>query len=265
MILIRRLHGNNPCDSLGVLSMSTRKLHRMIAILLLMLALLSCTACGSTEDSSEADSILENFIEKIPEDELLTNKEDVDSNTSDSPDTAVAGNDSDENGSVATEDQNNTLASTTSSIAESNDDSNLVADTPAIPDSQTVAAADTSVSQATVDATQSVADTSTQSTDTNAAVAPETTDAAVATATADTGTSSGGGGGNGDASNFNTYNNTDQQNTTATYVLNTNSMKFHHPSCRSVAKISPENYATSSDSRETLISIGYSACGICNP
>ena len=73
------------------------------------------------------------------------------------------------------------------------------------------------------------------------------------------------GSGDGNAENFNTYNNPEQQKTEATYVLNTNSKKFHKPSCRHVKKISPEHYSTSSDSRDTLISQGYDPCGTCNP
>ena len=67
----------------------------------------------------------------------------------------------------------------------------------------------------------------------------------------------------GDASNFNTYDNSSQQQTEATYVLNTHTMKIHHPSCSSVKKIAPQNYATSNDSLDDLISQGYSTCGNC--
>ena len=69
--------------------------------------------------------------------------------------------------------------------------------------------------------------------------------------------------GSGSGSNFNTYNNPDQQNTSETYVLNTNTMKIHHPSCRSVKKIAPQNYSTSSLSLEELKAQGYSTCGNC--
>lgn len=65
--------------------------------------------------------------------------------------------------------------------------------------------------------------------------------------------------------NFDSYNNGNQQNTTASYVLNTSTMIFHRPSCRDVPRISPGNYATSSSSRSDLISSGYSACGHCSP
>lgn len=72
-----------------------------------------------------------------------------------------------------------------------------------------------------------------------------------------TNTSSGG------DSNFNTYNNPEQQNTSMTWVLNTNSKKIHYPSCKSVAKIAPHNYSTSSDSLDTLRAQGYDTCGNC--
>ena len=67
------------------------------------------------------------------------------------------------------------------------------------------------------------------------------------------------GGGN---SNFNTWNIPEHQNTTQ-YVLNTNTKKFHLPSCNSVVKISPKNYDTIS-SRESAIANGYSPCKKCN-
>ena len=50
----------------------------------------------------------------------------------------------------------------------------------------------------------------------------------------------------------------------ATYVLNTNSMKFHYANCRYASKISPENYRTCS-SREEAIAQGFIPCGVCNP
>lgn len=73
------------------------------------------------------------------------------------------------------------------------------------------------------------------------------------------------GGGSSSNSNFNTYDNENQKNTSAAYVLNTSTMKFHRPSCRDVPRISPGNYATSNQSRIDLISSGYSACGHCSP
>ena len=50
----------------------------------------------------------------------------------------------------------------------------------------------------------------------------------------------------------------------ATYVLNTNSMKFHYANCRYASRISPENYRTCS-SREEAIAQGFIPCGVCNP
>lgn len=69
----------------------------------------------------------------------------------------------------------------------------------------------------------------------------------------------------GNGENFNTYNNADQQQTSASYVLNTNTHKFHYPSCKSVKKIAPQNYSTSNSSRDELIAQGYDPCGNCHP
>lgn len=74
-----------------------------------------------------------------------------------------------------------------------------------------------------------------------------------------------GGGAASSGSNFSTYDSESQQETSATYVLNTSSRKFHYPSCRSVKKISPSNYSTSNSSRDDLIACGYDPCGICHP
>ena len=76
---------------------------------------------------------------------------------------------------------------------------------------------------------------------------------------------SGGGnnGGNGNADNFNTYDNEAQQQTEANWVLNTKSMKIHHPMCSQVKKIAPQNYATSNQDVGTLKSQGYTTCGVC--
>ncbi len=73
------------------------------------------------------------------------------------------------------------------------------------------------------------------------------------------------GGNNGNADNFNTYDNSDQQKTEASYVLNTNSRKFHYPSCNDVKKIAPQNYETFEGTRDEAINAGYSPCGHCNP
>lgn len=49
------------------------------------------------------------------------------------------------------------------------------------------------------------------------------------------------------------------------YVLNTNSHKFHLPSCSSVDTISPKNRKDVNESREQIISEGYVPCKRCNP
>ena len=53
--------------------------------------------------------------------------------------------------------------------------------------------------------------------------------------------------------------------TTSSYVLNTNSHKFHLPSCSSVDTISPKNRKDVNESREQIVSEGYAPCKRCNP
>lgn len=50
-----------------------------------------------------------------------------------------------------------------------------------------------------------------------------------------------------------------------TYVLNTNTHKFHYPDCSSVKDIKPKNYQETTLSRDELISQGYKPCKRCNP
>ena len=50
-----------------------------------------------------------------------------------------------------------------------------------------------------------------------------------------------------------------------TYVLNTNTMKFHIPGCKSVKKMKESNKVTVEAAREDLIAQGYSPCGNCHP
>lgn len=60
---------------------------------------------------------------------------------------------------------------------------------------------------------------------------------------------------------------TDRSDTAATqeYVLNTNTKKFHYPSCSSVAKMSAKNKESVTAARDELIADGYSPCGNCKP
>lgn len=53
--------------------------------------------------------------------------------------------------------------------------------------------------------------------------------------------------------------------TEQSYVLNTNTMKFHYPSCSSAKKISSKNRKDYTGSREDLIAQGYDPCGNCHP
>ena len=53
--------------------------------------------------------------------------------------------------------------------------------------------------------------------------------------------------------------------TAVTYILNTNTMKFHLPGCGSVEQMAPENRQDYSGSRDDLLAEGYSPCGACKP
>lgn len=49
------------------------------------------------------------------------------------------------------------------------------------------------------------------------------------------------------------------------YVLNTNTMKFHYPSCHHADRISQENRASFTGTRDQLLAKNYAPCGVCNP
>jgi len=50
-----------------------------------------------------------------------------------------------------------------------------------------------------------------------------------------------------------------------TYVLNTNSMKFHYSSCGSADDIKDSNKSTFTGARDDLLAMGYEPCGRCHP
>ncbi len=50
-----------------------------------------------------------------------------------------------------------------------------------------------------------------------------------------------------------------------TYVLNTNTRKFHYPDCPSCKEMKPKNKQETTLTREELIDLGYSPCGRCKP
>ena len=56
-----------------------------------------------------------------------------------------------------------------------------------------------------------------------------------------------------------------EEPTTYSYVLNTNTKKFHYSSCSSVSTIKPENYGTFEGTRDEVIAQGYEPCGHCHP
>ncbi|MBE6817197.1 MAG: hypothetical protein E7520_05800 [Ruminococcaceae bacterium] len=55
------------------------------------------------------------------------------------------------------------------------------------------------------------------------------------------------------------------QSASSAYILNTNSKKFHRPSCKLAKDISDKNKKNYSGSREELINRGYKPCGSCKP
>ena len=55
------------------------------------------------------------------------------------------------------------------------------------------------------------------------------------------------------------------ESTELTYIVNTNTGKFHNPDCSSVADISEENKMTYTGTRDELIAEGYEPCKRCNP
>ena len=58
---------------------------------------------------------------------------------------------------------------------------------------------------------------------------------------------------------------TDTQPSGTDYVVNTNTGKFHYPSCSSVKKMKESNKMFYTGTRDDLVSQGYSPCGNCHP
>ena len=56
-----------------------------------------------------------------------------------------------------------------------------------------------------------------------------------------------------------------QESQGITYVLNTNTMKFHYPTCSSVDDMKEKNKQIYTGSREKVINMGYVPCKRCNP
>ena len=60
-------------------------------------------------------------------------------------------------------------------------------------------------------------------------------------------------------------NTTSEDNQSITYILNTNSKKFHLPTCSACDKISAKNRGEFTGTRQELIDQGYEPCGSCKP
>lgn len=50
-----------------------------------------------------------------------------------------------------------------------------------------------------------------------------------------------------------------------TYILNTNTKKFHLPGCSSVGKMKESNKREYTGTRDDVLGMGYSPCGNCHP
>ena len=69
----------------------------------------------------------------------------------------------------------------------------------------------------------------------------------------------------GDSSNNVDDEPTNNTDTTASYILNKNTKKFHYPSCSSVDRMKESNKEYYTGSRDELINRGYDPCGNCHP
>jgi DNA-entry nuclease len=56
-----------------------------------------------------------------------------------------------------------------------------------------------------------------------------------------------------------------QETQSVTYILNTNTKKFHYPSCSSVSQMKEKNKKSFTGSRDEAIAQGYAPCGRCHP
>ena len=52
---------------------------------------------------------------------------------------------------------------------------------------------------------------------------------------------------------------------TVDYILNTNTKKFHYPTCKSVKQMKEKNKKSFTGTREEVIAMGYDPCGNCHP
>lgn len=61
------------------------------------------------------------------------------------------------------------------------------------------------------------------------------------------------------------YSTTSSSTPKTSYVLNTNTKKFHYPHCSSVKQMADKNRQDATLNREEIIAQGYTPCGRCNP
>lgn len=57
----------------------------------------------------------------------------------------------------------------------------------------------------------------------------------------------------------------EQQSIEQHYIINTNTGKFHHPTCRSIKRMKDKNKLEFTGTRDDVLARGYSPCMICNP
>ena len=238
----------------------------VVCAILFFVAIGVYPSTGSTQNAQEetiqnevADA--EETIEErsMPEEQNLEESSTENITTSSNNESADTSN-TQNDGNIVVADSSDDKDSTDTTLSTTQNTNNVVAenhDTSSQTNTQTNTNAQTSTDDS---ANQSVATTTTQANETTVTQPSEN----ASTQSADNSSiqsSSGGNGGN--SNNFNLYNNPEQQQTTETWVLNTSSMKIHHPGCSSVASIKPENYAVSSQSLQELMSMGYTTCGRC--
>ena len=65
--------------------------------------------------------------------------------------------------------------------------------------------------------------------------------------------------------NSDVVNEADDSTDVHTYILNTNTKKFHYPDCSAVDRMSEKNKQEYTGTRDEVISQGYDSCGLCNP
>jgi DNA-entry nuclease len=58
---------------------------------------------------------------------------------------------------------------------------------------------------------------------------------------------------------------TDQTSQQYSYVVNTNTKKFHYPTCSSVSDMKEKNKMYYEGTRDELVNLGYDPCKRCNP